>query len=99
MSTPRILITGGGAICGAGQTPESILAALGKRRSAIGPIAQWDTEGWPVRIAAEVKGLSPQALVEALGQRRLLKFAGRPQQFAVVAAAATGDRDLLAMGV
>ena len=78
MSTPRILITGGGAICGAGQTPDAILAALGEGRSAIGPITQWDTTGWPVCIAAEVQDYNAGKLT---GDRKLLKHIRRGDVF------------------
>ncbi|MBS1177059.1 MAG: 3-oxoacyl-ACP synthase [Proteobacteria bacterium] len=83
MNTPRILITGGGAICGAGQTPEAILAALLEGRSAIGPITQWDAEGWPVRIAAEVQGYNAGKLT---GDRKLLKHIRRGDVFGLYAA-------------
>ena len=42
MPTPRIVITGSGAICGAGKSPDEIWDALRAGRSAIGPIQQWD---------------------------------------------------------
>ena len=83
MTTPRILITGGGAICGAGQTPEAILAALLEGRSAIGPITQWDTEGWPVRIAAEVPDYNAGKLT---GDRKLLKHIRRGDVFGLYVA-------------
>jgi 3-oxoacyl-[acyl-carrier-protein] synthase II len=40
-----------------------------------------------VRIAAEVKGLDDAAVLQALGDRKLLKFANRSHRFALVAAA------------
>ena len=83
MKTPRILITGGGAICGAGQTPEAILAALLEGRTAIGPITQWDTAGWPVRIAAEVPDYNAGKLT---GDRKLLKHIRRGDVFGLYAA-------------
>ena len=54
MAKPRILITGSGAVCGAGKSPATILAAVREGRSAIAPIQQWDTTGWPIKVAAEV---------------------------------------------
>ena len=51
--TPQILITGSGAVCAAGMDPEAILAAVLEGRSAIGPIKQWDTTGWPVHQPAK----------------------------------------------
>jgi 3-oxoacyl-[acyl-carrier-protein] synthase-1 len=83
MTTPRILVTGGGAICGAGQTPDAILAALLEGRSAIGPITQWDTSGWPVGIAAEVQDYNAGKLT---GDRKLLKHIRRGDVFGLYAA-------------
>jgi 3-oxoacyl-[acyl-carrier-protein] synthase I len=83
VSTPRILVTGGGAICGAGHTPEAILAALLDGRSAIGPLAQWDATDWPVGIAAEVKDYNAAKLT---GDRKLLKHIRRSDVFGLYAA-------------
>jgi beta-ketoacyl-acyl-carrier-protein synthase II len=83
----RVAVTGLGLVTPVGNDVASTWAALLAGRSGAATITGFDASGFPVRIAAEVKDLSPRAVVEALGQRRLLKFAGRPQQFAVVAAA------------
>lgn len=83
MSTPRILITGSGAICGAGDSPEAVLVALLEGRSAIGPITQWDVDGWPVRIAAEVPDYNAGKLT---GDRKLLKHIRRTDVFGLYAA-------------
>ena len=61
---PRIVITGTGAVCGAGRDPETIFAAIAEGRSAIGPIEAWDTQGWPVKHAAEIRDFNARALVE-----------------------------------
>ena len=61
MSTPRALITGSGAVCGTGRTPEALLAAAREGRSAIAPIQQWDATGWPVSVAAEIADFNPTA--------------------------------------
>ena len=83
MKTQRILITGSGAICGSGHTPQDILDALLAGRSAIGPITEWDTEGWPVRIAAEVQDYNAGKLT---GDRKLLKHIRRSDVFGLYAA-------------
>ena len=83
MSRPRILITGSGAICGAGQTPAAIVAALLEGRSAVGPITQWDPSGWPVGIAAEVQDYNAGKLT---GDRKLLKHIRRTDVFGLYAA-------------
>lgn len=83
MKAARILVTGSGAICGAGHSPEAILAALLEGRSAIAPIAQWDTGGWPVAIAAEVADYNAGRLT---GDRKLLKHIRRTDVFGLYAA-------------
>ena len=83
MTTPRILVTGVGAICGAGQSPDDILAALQEGRSAIGPITQWDASSWQVGIAAEVQDYNPGKLT---GDRKLLKHIRRGDVFGLYAA-------------
>lgn len=83
-STPRIVITGTGAICGAGQTSDEIWEAVSAGRSAIGPIQQWDASHWPTQIAAEVPNLQPAKL---LGDRKLLKLIRRTDVFGLYAAA------------
>lgn len=82
-ATPRIVVTGCGAICGAGRTPAEVLAAVLEARSAIGPLGQWDTAGWPVRIAAEVRDYQAAKLT---GDRKLLKFIRRTDVFGLYAA-------------
>ena len=58
MSVPaRILVTGAGAVCGAGLGVASIWDAIVNGRSAVGPLRQWDASRWPVGIAAEVTGV------------------------------------------
>jgi 3-oxoacyl-[acyl-carrier-protein] synthase I len=88
MSRQRILITGTGAVCGSGMSPADILAALTEGRSAIRPIEQWDTEGWPVRIAAEVPDFNPRALVE---DRKLHKLIRRTDMLGMYAASQAVD--------
>ncbi len=80
---PRVMVTGTGAICGAGRSPEAILEALLAGRSAIAPIRQWDAEKWPVRVAAEVPEYNAAALA---GDRKILKFIRRTDVFGLYAA-------------
>jgi 3-oxoacyl-[acyl-carrier-protein] synthase-1 len=79
----RIVITGTGAICGAGRTPADILEAVRAGRSAIGPIGQWDASKWPVRSAAEVADFNAGAL---LNDRKLFKLIRRTDVFGIYAA-------------
>jgi len=84
MASPsKIVITGSGAVCAAGMDPETILAAVLAGRSAIGPVKQWDTTGWPMREAGEVADLNPRALVE---DRKLHKLIRRTDLFGLYAA-------------
>jgi 3-oxoacyl-[acyl-carrier-protein] synthase-1 len=83
MAHPRVLITGIGAVCGSGMSPDAILDAAQAGHSAIAPIAQWDTAGWPVTVAAEVPDFNPRALVE---DRKLHKLIRRTDMFGLYAA-------------
>jgi 3-oxoacyl-[acyl-carrier-protein] synthase-1 len=82
MPRRKILITGTGAVCASGMDPGAILAAARDGHSAIGPIAQWDTTGWPVRVAAEMPDFNPRALVE---DRKLHKLIRRSDMFGLYA--------------
>jgi 3-oxoacyl-[acyl-carrier-protein] synthase-1 len=79
----RIVVTGTGAVCGAGKSPAEIVAALRAGRSAIRPIGQWDASKWPARTAAEVADYNAAALA---GDRKLLKLIRRTDVFGLYAA-------------
>jgi 3-oxoacyl-[acyl-carrier-protein] synthase-1 len=79
----RVLVTGAGAVCGAGRTPDEILDAVESGRSAIAPIRQWDTTGWPTRVAAEIPDYNPSALVP---DRKLHKLIRRTDLLGLYAA-------------
>jgi beta-ketoacyl-acyl-carrier-protein synthase II len=83
----RVAITGVGLVTPVGNDVASTWAALLAGRSGAARIASFDASGFPVRIAAEVKGLEDTAVLQALGDRKLLKFANRSHRFALVAAA------------
>jgi 3-oxoacyl-[acyl-carrier-protein] synthase-1 len=83
MKPPRIVITGTGAICGSGRSPDEVLAALMGGTTSIRPIEQWDTSNWPAGIAAEVGDYNAGALT---GDRKLLKFIRRSDVFGLYAA-------------
>ncbi len=84
-ASPRIIITGGGAVCGAGLGVASIWEAIVGGRSAVGPLRQWDASQWPVGIAAEVTGVDNRRLVE---DRKLHKIISRTDLFGLYAAGA-----------
>ncbi|MEP7181323.1 MAG: beta-ketoacyl synthase N-terminal-like domain-containing protein [Betaproteobacteria bacterium] len=84
MANPKtVLITGTGAVCAAGMTPAAILDAVRAGRSSIGPITQWDTAGWPIRIAGEIADFNPRALVD---DRKLHKLIRRTDLLGLYAA-------------
>ena len=78
----RILITGSGAVCGTGKTPEALFEAARDGRSAIAPIQQWDVTGWPVQNAAEIADFNARELVP---DRKLHKFIRRTDMLGIFA--------------
>lgn len=83
MSTlPRIAITGTGAVCGAGLSPQAIFDAVQEGRSSVGPITYWNAEQWPVQVAAQVTGVRDQTLVD---DRKLHKTVLRTDLFGIYA--------------
>ena len=88
MAKSKVLITGSGAVCASVMHPAEILAALREGRSAIAPIQQWDTTGWPVTVAAEMADFNPRALVE---DRKLHKLIRRTDMLGLYAASRAID--------
>jgi 3-oxoacyl-[acyl-carrier-protein] synthase-1 len=78
-----IVITGTGALCAAGKDPAAIWRALCGGQPALSPIRQWDTSGWPRRIAGEITDLDPVALLK---DRKIQKLIRRSDVFGVYAA-------------
>jgi len=78
----RVAITGLGLVNPAGNDVEATWETLLKGRSRIAGISRFDAGGFPVRIAAEVKGFDDAAA----GDRKELKFANRSHRFALAAA-------------
>jgi 3-oxoacyl-[acyl-carrier-protein] synthase-1 len=88
MTRPRIVVTGTGAVCAAGMRPDTILDAVRAGTSAIGPVQQWDTAGWPTRDAGEIADFNARALVE---DRKLHKLIRRTDLFGLYAAGSAID--------
>ncbi len=82
-SRRRVAITGIGLVTPVGNDVASTWSALIGGRSGVGSITNFDASGFPVRIAAEVKDFDPAARI---GDRKMLKFAYRLNQFALAAA-------------
>ena len=79
----RVAITGLGLVTPAGLDVATTWDALLAGRSGVAPISLFDASGFPVRIAAEVKGFDGS---RAIDDRKLLKFANRSHRFALAAA-------------
>jgi 3-oxoacyl-[acyl-carrier-protein] synthase-1 len=71
--SPRIVITGAGAICAAGTDPDAIWEAVRAGHSAIGPIQQWDASPVPVPPAGEIANLDARQLVADRKVHKLLR--------------------------
>jgi 3-oxoacyl-[acyl-carrier-protein] synthase II len=80
--TRRVVITGMGTVNSLCSDLRGYWEALCAGRSGIGFIEQFDIKPFKVKIAGEVKGFRPEAVLDARVARRLDRFA----QFALVAA-------------
>src|SRR5262245_43316510 len=79
-----IVITGSAIVNGLGCEPGEVFAALCDGRSAVAPIRQWDSAGWPHRFAAEIAELDPRALI---ADRKTLKLLRRSHVLGLYAGA------------
>jgi 3-oxoacyl-[acyl-carrier-protein] synthase-1/3-oxoacyl-[acyl-carrier-protein] synthase II len=87
MPNSRVAITGIGIVSPLGTDVPTTWRALLAGESGIGPIAQFDAQGFPTRIAAEVKQREPQHRCRGKHARFVLPFT----QFAIDAAAEALD--------
>ncbi|HLI39296.1 MAG TPA: beta-ketoacyl-ACP synthase II [Streptosporangiaceae bacterium] len=78
----QVVVTGFGAITPVGNDREATWQALVKGASGIDTITAFDATGLPTRIAGEVKGFDPAALLDARRLRRTARFS----QLAIAAA-------------
>jgi 3-oxoacyl-[acyl-carrier-protein] synthase II len=78
----RVVITGLGAVTPIGGDVESTWQALLAGESGAGPITLFDTAGYPVNFACEVKDFEPTVWIEHKQARRMDRFA----QFTITAA-------------
>src|SRR5207244_1539641 len=79
----RVAITGLGLVTPVGNDVATTWDSLLTGRSGGAPITLFDASGFPVRIAAEVKNFSDEAIPVP---RRILKLANRAHRFALTAA-------------
>jgi 3-oxoacyl-[acyl-carrier-protein] synthase II len=70
----RVVVTGIGLLCGIGRTAPEVWTNLLAGKSGMAPIASFDTTGFPVTFAAEVKGFDPLDFVEKKEARKMGRF-------------------------
>jgi len=70
----RVVITGLGLVCGVGNTAPEVWEKLISGASGMAPITAFDTTGFPVTFAAEVKNFDPLNFVEKKEARKMGRF-------------------------
>jgi 3-oxoacyl-[acyl-carrier-protein] synthase II len=70
----RVVITGLGLICGVGNTTGEVWGRLLAGASGVGPIQAFDTTGFPVNFAAEVKNFDPLQFIDKKESRKMGRF-------------------------
>lgn len=71
----RVVVTGMGIVSPLGTGVEEYWQSLIAGKSGVGRITQFDTDGFRVRIAAEVKDFDPTAYIDKKSARRMDRFA------------------------
>lgn len=70
----RVVITGLGLLCGVGNTAPEVWRQLVAGASGVAPIQGFDTTGFPVTFAAEVKNFDPLNFVDKKEARKMGRF-------------------------
>ena len=70
----RVVITGIGLLCGVGNTTPEVWKNLLAGKSGMAPITGFDTTGFSVTFAAEVKNFDPLNFVEKKESRKMGRF-------------------------
>jgi 3-oxoacyl-[acyl-carrier-protein] synthase II len=70
----RVVITGLGLVCGVGNTAPDVWRQLLAGASGMAPIQGFDTTGYPVTFAAEVKNFDPLNYVDKKEARKMGRF-------------------------
>jgi len=70
----RVVITGLGLVCGVGNTAGEVWKQLLAGASGMAPIQGFDTTGFPVTFAAEVKNFDPLNFVDKKESRKMGRF-------------------------
>jgi 3-oxoacyl-[acyl-carrier-protein] synthase II len=84
----RVVITGIGAVTPLGNDAETFWENLIAGKSGAGPITLFDTTGYPVNFACELKGFEPTDWIEHRKARRMDRFAQM-----IIAAARQAEED------
>jgi 3-oxoacyl-[acyl-carrier-protein] synthase II len=79
----KVVVTGMGAVSPIGNNVEDFCASLKEGKSGIGPITAFDTTGFDVTIAGEVKDFDPSQWMDKKEARKMARFV----QLAVAATA------------
>jgi 3-oxoacyl-[acyl-carrier-protein] synthase II len=66
----KVVVTGIGPVTPVGVGREAFWSSLAAGRSGIAPLTRFDADGYPVRIAGEVRDLDPAEFMEAKEVRR-----------------------------
>ena len=82
MRERRVVITGMGVTCAAGNSPKEVWESVEQARCGIAPITRYDTSGQKVRLAGEVKNLDIEKWIDRREIRKMDLFS----QYAMVAA-------------
>ncbi|MFC1846293.1 beta-ketoacyl-ACP synthase II [Chloroflexota bacterium] len=82
MSKRRVVVTGMGVITPLGLTVDDFWEGLITGKSGIGPITQFDTTDFPVKVAAEIHDFNPLDYMDI----KTVDRTGRFTQFAIAAA-------------
>ncbi|HLH33481.1 MAG TPA: beta-ketoacyl-ACP synthase II [Alloacidobacterium sp.] len=70
----RVVVTGVGLLCGVGNTTSEVWKNLLAGKSGMAPIIGFDTTGFSVTFAAEVKGFDPLNFVDKKEARKMARF-------------------------
>ena len=70
----RVVVTGVGAVTPLGNTIEESWAAALRGQSGIAKITKFDTTGFDVTFAGEVKGFNPDLYIEKKEQKKMEEF-------------------------
>ncbi len=70
----RVVVTGLGLVCGVGNTAQEVWEKLVAGASGMAPITAFDTTGFPVTFAAEVKNFDPLNFVDKKEARKMGRF-------------------------